>query len=728
MPHVQLSSLIASTEIEIVEYAKTIKSNAIDACLKEVRDMTNIFSIPTKQELLEASTDNELTWNAIRSFRKNPIQPEDSYQEQKLAITTCIDAIDQYRDPLSSDTYTKNVGIRGFPGGGKTWCMQYCQLYAISKGLKVITTAMMCKRALHLGGKHVHHLFLLPPDDNLTPHRRAELAILDLLKIPKLMDFLRTVNIIFFDEMGQVSAEYLSTFDIILRKIRNSNVYMGGSLLIFSMDHTQLQPIRGHPFLTSCHVIPCFKFVNLNHSVRASSDVHFQRIQEIARYNYQRFTNESELVDEFIDLCTEYLTFVDKWDDNKITPSTMRLYSKKVPAKDASRQFIARVRRQVSENDRIERNAEDIEKNRYSHQEWITASENTSTKLEQKVKEPKTLLFFKGAIFECTFNKEGKFSNTQKVLLYDLPSQETLNNWQPIKVLLSPVGLQDIEYDPDKLKESYISQGFTEIEVGLKPDRIQLLANNVQAKRKQYGLKHHVTSTIHAAMGDTLQTMATEVSLSNGNFKMWDKGQMIVILSRTKKAKDTIFVGDKNDTIAALKALLTQKTQWTDYMEEVLALTTINADTSVGPGQIRRVFTPSTFPYRIKDSPLPQCNTGYVYMLMSIKDMNFTYIGKTKCIRTRIQKHNSGVGAVDTEPLHLRPYAMFAYICGFNSQSDLLFYIEDAWKQKRDQMIRNGVNDAKAWALGGEEVINGLDEDNFGVKPSDLTLVCLFNT
>lgn len=62
-------------------------------------------------------------------------------------------------------------------------------------------------------------------------------------------------------------------------------------------------------------------------------------------------------------------------------------------------------------------------------------------------------------------------------------------------------------------------------------------------------------------MGDTLQSMATEVYLSNGNFKMWDKGQMIVILRRSKYAKDTIFVGDKNDTIATLKALLTQKPQ-----------------------------------------------------------------------------------------------------------------------------------------------------------------------
>ena len=42
---------------------------------------------------------------------------------------------------------------------------------------------------------------------------------------------------------------------------------------------------------------------------------------------------------------------------------------------------------------------------------------------------------------------------------------------------------------------------------------------------------------------------------------MWDKGQMIVILSRTKLAKATLFVGDKNDTLSALRHLLTRRTQ-----------------------------------------------------------------------------------------------------------------------------------------------------------------------
>ena len=128
--------------------------------------------------------------------------------------------------------------------------MMYCLLYSISRGLKVTTTAMMCNRALQLGGVHVHKLFLLPTE-RLTPHRRSELAIIKLMKSPKRIEFIRSIDVLFFDEMGQVSSEFLATFDIILRKIRNSNIYMGGVLFIFSMDHTQIQPIEGHPFLTS---------------------------------------------------------------------------------------------------------------------------------------------------------------------------------------------------------------------------------------------------------------------------------------------------------------------------------------------------------------------------------------------------------------------------------------------------------------------------------------------
>ena len=45
-----------------------------------------------------------------------------------------------------------------------------------------------------------------------------------------------------------------------------------------------------------------------------------------------------------------------------------------------------------------------------------------------------------------------------------------------------------------------------------------------QGKRKQYRIKHYMSATIHAAMGDTLNKMATSISMNNSNFELWDKG------------------------------------------------------------------------------------------------------------------------------------------------------------------------------------------------------------
>ena len=47
-------------------------------------------------------------------------------------------------------------------------------------------------------------------------------------------------------------------------------------------------------------------------------------------------------------LYSEHLTFVNTWDDSKITPSTIRLHSKNIPVREASKQFVERVRRQIS--------------------------------------------------------------------------------------------------------------------------------------------------------------------------------------------------------------------------------------------------------------------------------------------------------------------------------------------------------------------------------------------
>ena len=472
-----------------------------------------------------------------------------------------------------------------------------------------------------------------------------------------------------------------------------------------------------------------FTMISLECSVRAANDPSFFRIQQICRYDYTRLESEPQLIHEFRQLCSEHLSFVNNWNDPLIHPSTIRLYSKKVPVREAAEQFATRVRRHYNPNQICERISDDVERARLSQQEWSAASVQSSRQLDSRVKEPRSLLFFCGAIYLFTFNdSNGLFSQSQMALLYDLPTQNQLDNWQKILLLVAPPGTKEIEFDQSRSKQSYLDEGFKEQRVGIAKEYTQSLSHNLQGRRKQYGLKHYVSLTIHSAMGDTLQYMATQISTNDRNFNLWDKGQLVVILSQTKVARNSIFVGPVNDTLNALTQLLMKKTQWSDYIEKVLRLVTINNSEPVIHHQ-RNDINQNSFPFRICDVTLPVVNSGYVYMLVSLRHPNYSYIGTTSCIRTCIQMHNSGNGARATAPAYLRPFALFAYICGFtNTRTDLRYYVENQWKQRRDYLISLGNNDKKSWAYEGNHVINNIcdNNDRFGVYPQDLRLVCLF--
>ena len=78
-------------------------------------------------------------------------------------------------------------------------------------------------------------------------------------------------------------------------------------------------------------------------------------------------------------------------------------------------------------------------------------------------------------------------------------------------------------------------------------------------------------------MSDTLISMEIELSTNNTRFKLRDKGQLLVILSRTKIGKHTNFVGDKYYTLTALREIILSITQWNDYTETTLDIITINS-------------------------------------------------------------------------------------------------------------------------------------------------------
>ena len=158
-------------------------------------------------------------------------------------------------------------------------------------------------------------------------------------------------------------------------------------------------------------------------------------------------------------------------------------------------------------------------------------------------REPSLLLFEVGLIYTCTFN-DSKKSNSQKAILFDLPSQECLDGFLPFKVLLALPGCKEVEWVEGASKQYYFDRRYTEVSIDCSPHRVHNLSNNFQGVRRQYGLQHYIAGTNHSIMGDTLPLLATTITKKDKNFSLWDKGQLLVILSRTKKALGQGLIGD----------------------------------------------------------------------------------------------------------------------------------------------------------------------------------------
>ena len=188
----------------------------------------------------------------------------------------------------------------------------------------------------------------------------------------------------------------------------------------------------------------------LDHSVRGFGDTPFIEIQEIARNNHKILQKNCQLIARFRQLCSTSFTFVQTWDNPAINASTFRLFSKKVPALEVAQDYTRRVHRQFAGSSRqlLTKTSVDTQKSRFAH-EWSQAAHQTTRTLEERLKEPHELLFFKGAIYECTYNQEGKFSASQKSLVYDVPSEDEIDQWKNVKVLLAPSGCKEVVYNPN---------------------------------------------------------------------------------------------------------------------------------------------------------------------------------------------------------------------------------------------------------------------------------------
>ena len=227
MPPALQAALYDSTEEKKVSYFRLRKEKIIKAAQNELQSCNDLFHVTSFEELMNATKENQLEWDAVSNFKRSPHQSEESYAEQYVAVKHCVKVIDRYCSVEDQYTFQKSVVLVGAPGSGKSFINNsYLPIYAISKGLKVTSMTIMSKRGINVGGGHIHKDFCLKVSEFGTPHDRAEKAITSLMRNPVKLAYLQSLNIIFIDEIGQFSADVKSFLDIILRKIRDNNIVL----------------------------------------------------------------------------------------------------------------------------------------------------------------------------------------------------------------------------------------------------------------------------------------------------------------------------------------------------------------------------------------------------------------------------------------------------------------------------------------------------------------------
>jgi predicted GIY-YIG superfamily endonuclease len=256
-------------------------------------------------------------------------------------------------------------------------------------------------------------------------------------------------------------------------------------------------------------------------------------------------------------------------------------------------------------------------------------------------------------------------------LLLNVLPRDILELYREIEIFVAPAGTRTFNI-PIITEKELLRAGFVKTKVGIAPERPHnFWRHGMKAKRRQYALKHHVASTIHSAIGHTVSKLATELGKENS---VWERAMVVVLISRVRRARDLIFVGDPEANIEALIEGLESRNQYDEYMDHVV-------DVLTGVAGAMMPLQLNMHPFRYKDIALPQDRSGVVYMLVSIQDTSSMYIGQSTNVEMRLNQHNSGIGARETADKEKRPWGLYAYITGFSGDKHLLLAVEGRWQR-----------------------------------------------
>jgi hypothetical protein len=591
-------------------------------------------------DLQTATLDSPLHW--IPLIRQVDGVDANSVAEQTAALMCCIKAVDKFLSPTSCGV--KFPCLVGRAGSGKSHVLKLAVAYALIKGLLVELMSWTSERARQLGGNHLHLVFPLEVYSSRInfAHNISSSCLRQLQQDPLKEVMLKRTDVFVFEEIGLLSAEYFAALDNILRAVMGNSLPWGGKLLLSCGDSKQLPPIDGRPIwgcINMCTMMEVFVFTT---DVRAR-DPKLRWLNSECRRELN--ADECKAVAEVV--LTE-CQFVPDW--THVPDVAVRIVPTKAAELKVVEQFLeGRQTKSYSAIDEVQNGAV-----------WDRAGDRVTKKLNNAVYEYDICQLYLYAVVRMTFNSRHgtvPFSQGQVAIIVQLPDDAVDFAEKRLRLRLAPAGVRRID-------AGNIPAEWSEVLVGPRTTPSVVVGRCLQmGRRTQFPVRYYLCSTIHRIQGETVMMLATEMSLKKKEYKLWQREQFAVLISRVHSCQDIIFVGSTSDTRAAVEHIMSKSSKWDNFIDHYMTQMNVAVQSSCAREvqQERHPFLPL---YR----ELPSATCGYVYLLASLKVRGRCYIGETMDLKRCLRQHNTGYGADETRNTECHPWGVFAFVFGFEHE------------------------------------------------------------
>ena len=617
-----------------------------------------IPNFPPENDLI---TRRPVQWDPINALFDPQFELTEWEGDQRKVLFYGMKKINELVFP-TENTFLRSMLIVGSPGVGKTWISAIIVTYALSKSLRVISTALTSLRARQLGGLWIHALFAMSPENASSndPNMMANKCTMTLQRNPVRLAMLQALDVLAIDEIGLISLTHLLVIDIVLRTVRNCKRPFGGVLIIATGDHAQLPSVEGELVWNSLTLLTCFDWFRLRHLVRSSDDKDLQEIINATR----KYIIPDDEIEKLKTIISEKATHVKSFND--APESFIKVVSTRRAQKQIQQDSVM-YRLEKLENTNHERrslNLPQLKRATFNARDqivsstgtWEMAPQNISKQLDTSVREHKSVLVCEGDLMRVTKNdlsRPCKYSHGQTCRVIKIEFDEG-GSPEAVHVEMANLGTNDF---PDKVTKVRFTQVST--------TSVTVTRSLVVARRVQIPLVNNESFTIHKCQGQEPVGVVTQMSDSDKSpFRIWDREQLITVMSRVRLLKNVYFVGSKEETLRAVEKVLRKRPYQWQTIEKMIEVSDLLRYQSIIP-------VDSNLPLQSPYKSLPEGEIPCVYIFVSSEDHSILYIGHTKNLRAELLNAN-GIAPVPSDekiednviPNMHRPWICLGYVLG----------------------------------------------------------------